>query len=91
MLRLRELEQGGRFSHLDPQQQHDLRILLGFHGRAAAVKQLLGGYRRRGIEIYLREFSDQLRLGSWAFLCLFPILTLTPGSILRRKWTEAIK
>ncbi len=86
---LREMDCAGRFAPLTTQQRDDLDAFLGHLGRAAAVRQVLGGHRIRGLRTYLREFSRQLQLRRFRFLLVFPFVLLSPQWRLNYRWPEA--
>ena len=87
---LRTMQRAGNFS-LDPIQAHDLERFLSFLGRTAVVRQLLGGYRGRALDLYVREFLRQTVDARFRFLLAFPVLALLPSGILHGRWKGDVK
>jgi len=88
---LREHHRAGRFEELGPTDRADLEHFLAHVGRNAAVQQLMGGRRLRGLVAYGREWAHQARDWRFKFLLTYPLLLLTPAAVLRRRWGEAVR
>lgn len=81
---LREFARGGKFDALSPQDRRDLNEFLAHLGRTTAAKQLMGGYRLKGLEMYLSELPHQLAQLRWKFLLTYPFLLVSPMKVVRR-------
>ncbi|MCS7033895.1 MAG: glycosyltransferase family 2 protein [Phycisphaerae bacterium] len=81
---LRQLEREGRFDELQGQSRDDLREFLASAGRVCAARQILGGYRLRGLRLYFSELPHQLARMRLRFLLSYPILLALPTRVARR-------
>jgi glycosyltransferase involved in cell wall biosynthesis len=75
---LRDMHRRGEFDFFDAESQRHLKAYLAFLGRNAALLQLIGGYRGRGVKAYLRELPHQIRHARFRFLLAFPFLAAMP-------------
>jgi glycosyltransferase involved in cell wall biosynthesis len=81
---LRGYARTGKFAGLRPQDKSDLAIFLAQLGRVTAAKQLMGGYRLRGLHTYLWELPHQIAHGRMKFLASYPLLLISPMSVVKR-------
>lgn len=85
---LRRMDRMGEFCDVTPEDLPYMRRYLANLGRAAAVKDLMCGNRRRGLQTYLQEFVHQVRERRLKFLLTFPLLALSSRSIVTRLATR---
>jgi glycosyltransferase involved in cell wall biosynthesis len=90
MRALRQLDRAGQFPTSAPAQRQALDQYLGQVGYGALMFQLLGGYRRRGAALWLRELRHLLRAGRYKMLLAYPPLLLLPRALLRRRWKKSV-
>lgn len=88
---LRKMQQEGSFAPFKEKQEDDLESFLSFMGRTAVLRQLLGGYRWRALDMYMREFKHQVSGKKVRFLLGFPLLAMLPTGILNVRWKGGVK
>lgn len=83
---LRNMQRGGEFHSFSPAQQQHIDEFISMVGRFAVVRQLGSGQRRKGMQLYCREWPHQWRLKRWRYLLgTLPLLVL-PRSVAARRW-----
>lgn len=83
---LRTMHRRGAFAELAAAESEALEAYLAMLGRQAAVRQLMGGHRWRGLRLYLAEFPHQLRYRRWRFLAAYPMAAAAPVGWICRLW-----
>ena len=84
---LREMFRTGAFDPLSEPDYRAIEEFISFFGRLTTVRLLKGGYKRRALRNYCREFPHQLRSRRVRFLLAVPLLWATPSFVLRQKWS----
>lgn len=85
------LNSDGAFDELAPTDRADLNEYFAALTRVAAVKQLVGGYRGRGLKLYFKSLAAQLAAGRWRFALSYPALSVMPRAFVRKRFrTDAV-